>query len=415
MSARSIVAVLGPGILYAAAAVGISHLVQATRAGAGFGLGLVSIVIIACVLKYPALRFGGDYAAITGRSLISNYYAQGKAVFALYAFSQLFSMVFVIAAISLFTAGLVQAALGIDVQPLIGVVVLLVFTSTLLVLGHYRVLEGATKLIVGVFTLLIVAAVLMVIDGLTVSASSFMLPALSAPTVLFIVALIGFMPTPADGSVLQSLWTVEKSKQQAERVRLEDAQLDFNIGYIGSVLLAIGFIVLGTVLMHQPGVEVAKGNAGFAGQLFGLFTAAIGEWSYPLIAVAAIFVMFSTLLAVFDGMTRVVLAIWAELQPVPDSNSSASKLYNIALISLGCLAVLVLSTMMKSFATFMDMTSIIVFLISPLIAFLNHRAIFNTDVPEKDQPGNLIRIWSLLGITSLLLLGFIYFYYRLLG
>ena len=32
---------LGPGLLFAGAAIGVSHLVQSTRAGADFGLGLI--------------------------------------------------------------------------------------------------------------------------------------------------------------------------------------------------------------------------------------------------------------------------------------------------------------------------------------------------------------------------------------
>ena len=32
---------LGPGIMYAGAAIGVSHLVQSTRAGAGYGFALV--------------------------------------------------------------------------------------------------------------------------------------------------------------------------------------------------------------------------------------------------------------------------------------------------------------------------------------------------------------------------------------
>ena len=32
---------LGPGLLFAGAAIGVSHLVQSTRAGADFGFGLL--------------------------------------------------------------------------------------------------------------------------------------------------------------------------------------------------------------------------------------------------------------------------------------------------------------------------------------------------------------------------------------
>ncbi|MEM7000558.1 MAG: divalent metal cation transporter [Pseudomonadota bacterium] len=411
MKQRSLLVVLGPGMLYAAAAVGVSHLVQATRAGADYGLALVTIIFLACILKYPAIRFGVDYASITRRSLVSNYRSQGLGVFVLYALSQVFSMVFVIAAVSLLTAGLIQASLGIDVQPLVGVVALLAGTVALLAFGNYKWLERVTKFIVGAFTVLIVAAVTLVAGDLSWANSNVVPPQFDIPTWFFIIALIGFMPTPADGSVLQSLWTVAKQEQDKETMHIDDARLDFNVGYIGSVLLAVGFIVLGAVLMHQPGIEVARGNVGFANQLFGLFTQSIGAWSFALIALAAVFVMSSTLLAVFDGMARVVLAIRGEIV----SNTTArgdQYFYRFVLFILGGLAVLVLATLMQSFAAFMDMTSVIVFLISPLVAYLNHRAMFGTDIPLDQQPGKVMRVWSLVGVFSLLLLAVGYLYMR---
>ena len=43
----------GPGILFASTAIGVSHLVQSTRAGADFGLLLLGFVIVVSLLKYP--------------------------------------------------------------------------------------------------------------------------------------------------------------------------------------------------------------------------------------------------------------------------------------------------------------------------------------------------------------------------
>ena len=61
---------LGPGLIFAAAAVGTSHVVQSTRAGAGFGLTLAALILVICALKYPLFRFAADYAAITGENLV---------------------------------------------------------------------------------------------------------------------------------------------------------------------------------------------------------------------------------------------------------------------------------------------------------------------------------------------------------
>ncbi len=38
---RNFISVLGPGLLYAGAAIGVSHLVQSTRAGAEYEFGLI--------------------------------------------------------------------------------------------------------------------------------------------------------------------------------------------------------------------------------------------------------------------------------------------------------------------------------------------------------------------------------------
>lgn len=46
---------LGPGLLYAGAAVGVSHLIQSTRAGADFGYQLIWAILIVIILKYPFL------------------------------------------------------------------------------------------------------------------------------------------------------------------------------------------------------------------------------------------------------------------------------------------------------------------------------------------------------------------------
>ena len=44
---------LGPGLLFAGAAIGVSHLVQSTRAGADFGFGFIWALLLIHLVKYP--------------------------------------------------------------------------------------------------------------------------------------------------------------------------------------------------------------------------------------------------------------------------------------------------------------------------------------------------------------------------
>ena len=58
---------LGPGILFASTAIGVSHLVQSTRAGADYSFGLLIAIVLANVLKYPFFEYGSRYANDTNK------------------------------------------------------------------------------------------------------------------------------------------------------------------------------------------------------------------------------------------------------------------------------------------------------------------------------------------------------------
>lgn len=75
---KTFLARLGPGLLYAGAAVGVSHLVQSTRAGANYGLLMILVVIAANIIKYPFFKAGPLYAAQTGKSLLEAFHQTGK-------------------------------------------------------------------------------------------------------------------------------------------------------------------------------------------------------------------------------------------------------------------------------------------------------------------------------------------------
>ena len=57
LSLRGILKTLGPGILYAGAAIGASHLVQSTRAGADYSFELIWVIVLVNLFKYPFFEF----------------------------------------------------------------------------------------------------------------------------------------------------------------------------------------------------------------------------------------------------------------------------------------------------------------------------------------------------------------------
>ena len=103
---------LGPGLLFAGAAIGVSHLVQSTKAGAEFGFGLLWAILLVHLFKYPFFQFGPRYAAATGETLLDGYKKLGNVVLAI-SFAISFLTMFIIqAAITVVTAGLATNIFG---------------------------------------------------------------------------------------------------------------------------------------------------------------------------------------------------------------------------------------------------------------------------------------------------------------
>ena len=148
MKFKKLLNILGPGLLYAGAAVGVSHLVQSTRAGAGYGFELLWILIFANVIKYPFFEFGPRYAASTGKSLIDGYKQIGKWAVVLYALLTIATMFTIQAAVTIVTAGLVGNIFGLTMSPVWISSIILIVTMIVLMIGRYQVLDKLIKLVI---------------------------------------------------------------------------------------------------------------------------------------------------------------------------------------------------------------------------------------------------------------------------
>lgn len=434
MSPHSLITKLGPGIIFAATSIGISHLVQSTRAGADFGLALAGFILLACAIKYPAFRFGSEYAAATGQSLVDNYFRQGPWAILVLGLDLLISMFVGTAALALVSAGLIGSALSLNLDPTRVVMILLALCAALLIAGKYHVFEQVSKGFVALLLVLIVVATILVWPGVNWQEASLTLPGeVDRATLLFIIALSGVMPTALIVSVFQSLWVCAKSRDMGAPFHPADARFDFNLGYVITTLLAFGFLILGTVLMYQPGLAVADSPKGFAAQLISLFTTSIGDFAYPIISLVVVVVMVSSLLAVVDACPRVIGALisyrkqagaeqagrteqrrFGELMG-QENRPRENRRYALLVIIQCSGALILLMLFASSFRAFVDFATSIAFVTAPLIAFLNHRAMFSTDLPPPHRPGKIMETWSWLGILSMGLFGVSYICFGILG
>ena len=385
---------MGPGLLMAGAAIGVSHLVQSTRAGAEYGLSLLALVVLACVLKYPFIEAGPRYAAATGESLIRGYKRLGDWALGLYALITLATMLIIQASVTLVTAGLAGLVFGIDAtstQLSFGV---LVACIAVLALGRFAALDGVMKLFIAALAVSSTAAVVLAFgsgpDWSALNPLDGLDRVWTAAGFAFVLALLGWMPIPLDVAAWHSLWTLERAEQTGVRPSVKHALFDCRFGYLGATVTAVVFVLLGALIMYGSGEGFPTQAVAFSARLVDLYAASLGEWSRPLIAIAALTAMFSTTLAVTDAYPRVIREL-IEVGGAASEDERGLDLHRgryvtaLLLVTIGALIIILYFG--DRFTALIDFATTVSFLAAPLLAWLNIRVITSAHVPVEHRPG----------------------------
>jgi Mn2+/Fe2+ NRAMP family transporter len=402
----------GPGLLWAAAAIGVSHLVQSTRAGAVGGFALCGVILLALVLKYPFFEYGPRYAAATGTSLVEGYSRLGRWAVWLYLLITVSTCLFVQTAVVMLTAFLIQFAFGLSWPLPATAAVLIALCAGLLWLGRFKGLDIAVKVIMALLALSTLAAAFVSLPRADLSTLALWPSSIgSAIPFAFLLALVGWMPSAIDISVWSSLWTLAKDESSGVRSSVNTARLDFQIGYVGTAFLAFAFVVLGAGVMFGSGQSFSPAGGAFSTQLIDLYSQTLGTWMRPVVLVAVVTTMVSTTLTVVDGFPRGIeraVAILRKSESATAPAPSAGKTYWTSVAVLAVATVLVLSFFIGNLTTMVDFATIVSFLTAPALGYLNLRAVTAPEVPEECRPGKAMRALSWLGLVLLGGVGLVY-------
>ncbi len=204
--------------MMAATAVGVSHLVYSTQAGADYGFSLLWVIVLIVMLKYPAFRFAVDYASATERSLVTAYSKISKIALAWLAVGFFVDMFIATGAVSLVTAGLIISVFKIPLSGPQVAVGLMVISAVVLLNGQYGKAEKIVKVLVIVFSVLVVTATLFSLPLLGSDDRGVMATLTPDRSLaIFIIAMAGWMPMPTNGAILYSKWVCERRKIDRDR------------------------------------------------------------------------------------------------------------------------------------------------------------------------------------------------------
>jgi Mn2+/Fe2+ NRAMP family transporter len=394
----------GPGLLYAGAAIGVSHLVQSTTAGAKFGLTLIIAIVIANIIKFPIFEFGVRYANVKGESLIEGYKKLGKWAVPLFTLITLGTMFTIQAAVTIVTAGIFEEVFKFGWSNGAWSIVILLLSAGILGIGKYKLLDILIKFIIitlSITTLITLIIALLKVPDLQWGHFSFT----NSIHVGFLIALIGWMPAPFDLSVWQSIWVVEKMKLSDGQFTKKAALFDFKIGFWGAAILAVCFLLLGAAIMYGSGEEISPKGTVFARQVINIFTSNLGDWAYPIVAIAALTTMFSTTITCLDAFARVLTEIIIKDR----ENVKAQKISYWSWMGIvGTGAVIVISYLTSTMGQMVKVATIISFLTAPVIAIMNYKLVFSKDFPSEHVPGNVLKYLSWVGIAFFTLFSIYY-------
>ncbi|MEM7102262.1 MAG: Nramp family divalent metal transporter [Bacteroidota bacterium] len=425
---------LGPGLLFAGAAIGVSHLVQSTKAGAEYGLALLWAVILAHIFKYPFFEFGPRYASATGESLIQGYRKLGNWVLVLFIVMTIGTMFTVQSAVTIVTAGLATKLFGLTGNAIIWVAILLGVCVLILTVGRYSVLDKTMKAVIVILTISTLLALFFAFGkGFHADVSLAQTFPLEGAGLAFLIALMGWLPAPIDLSVWHSLWAIEKDKTTKEQFTSKKALFDFNVGYWGTFCLALSFLLLGAIVMFGTGEKFSPQGGIFAGQLITLYTSSLGEGAKMIIGLAAFTTMFSTTLTCLDALPRTMAAATAVFQQPsvdPDSPESLDtpmefddrtgettahefmtvprKYYWFWMAILVVGTIVILGTLVSSMGVMVKIATILSFLTAPFFAIFNYRLVTSQHMPEALRPGKRLRWLSFAGMVFLIGFGLLY-------
>lgn len=397
---------LGPGLLFAGAAIGVSHLVQSTKAGANFGFGLLWALLLINLIKYPFFQFGPRYAAATGESLLEGYNKLGKGVLKAYALLTIATMFTIQTAVTIVTAGIASTLFGSEISIEIWSVIILSVCFLLLLVGKYSLLDKMMKIIIIILSLSTLFAVAAAFINSTNEPEWTQIVPSTDVELIFLIAFMGWMPAPLDVSIWHSLWAIQKKKQE-QNFNSKTASLDFNIGYLGTIVLGIGFLMLGGLVMHGSGKSFSANGGEFSLQLIEMYTQNLGEWSYIIIGVAALTTMFSTTLTTLDASPRAMNKTLELILDKPLNNG-----YKVWLIVLIIGTISIFFFFLSEMGSLIKIATILSFLTAPFYALMNYILICSKHTPQSFRPSKMMHFLSISGI--LFLIGFNIWYISIL-
>ena len=330
---------IGPGFILSASIVGSGELIATTIVGAKAGFVLMWFIIFSCLVKVAVQLEFGKNAISSGESTMASLDTLpgprlGKANWSIWTWLVLMAIKMlqlggiiggVIIALEQFFPSMSEMPVRVAVTYAVGVSV-----SLLVFQGYYQVIEKASLVMIGAFTIFTLAS-LIALQGtdFAITSQNFfdgLVPSIPKDTAILLAAIGAFGITGVGGDEIMAYnyWLIEKGYAAYTGPKDESPAWERRAkGWIGVMywdallamvaytLMTVMFYLLGAAVLHRQGAEPEKGD--LIATLGQMYTQTLGPWARSLFIIGAIVVLYSTLFAALAAWTRMFADSFARI------------------------------------------------------------------------------------------------------
>ncbi|TLS43684.1 divalent metal cation transporter [Streptomyces montanus] len=376
---RGRLALLGPGLVLAAASVGAGDMVTSLSGAAGYGMALLWAILIGVVLKFSLTEAVGRLYMATGQTVIASLRSVGRWLpAAFFAFVLVIGLIYGAALSSVASLALSTLFPALPLRPL--AVAIALVSAAIVYVGRYALFERVMSAFILVkFLGMVVLAVAMLattddLPGLV----STMRPRLPDGSVVTVLALIGGVGGTA-GIASYSYWVRERGWQH--RSWLPVMRADSAVSYAVTFLFVLCTTVVGTGLLYGTG-DTISGNDGLAA-LADPLGADLGSAARVLFLATFFFVTLSALVGGFNALSYLLADSLRTLRGIPETDATphmaqSSRPFRafLAYCAVAAVAVTFLGQPVALVLTYAAVGSLILPVLSgTLLVLLNRRGI----------------------------------------
>ncbi|WLW57051.1 Nramp family divalent metal transporter [Streptomyces sp. YU58] len=314
---RGRLAVLGPGLVLAAASVGAGDMVTSLAGAAGYGMALMWAILIGVVLKYALTEAVGRLYLATGLTVIASLRSAGRWLpSAFFVFVLVIGLLYGAALSSVASLALSTLFPALPLRP-VAVVIALV-SAGLVYVGRYALFERVMSgFMLAKFLGMVVLAVatLVTMDDPSAVVTS-LRPRLPEGDMITVLALVGGVGGTA-GVASYSYWVREKRWQH--RSWLPVMRADAGVSYAVTFLFVVCTSIVGTGLLYGTGRTIT-GNDGLAA-LAEPLGADLGSVARVLFLGTFFLVTLSALVGGFNALSYLLSDSLRTLRGIPEADA----------------------------------------------------------------------------------------------